>query len=139
MKKRRQKLIEKGILIQNEVTNKILPQTVNQIILLGSSFIVVLTTLSDPQPKEIYLYRSLLCVLLLSILCGVICISTLTIDYYNLGKKIQNKAKEENSLDKKQIEFHTGKIYYKLILGTFVTCLASFLVSVVLIMIYAWY
>jgi magnesium-transporting ATPase (P-type) len=139
MKKRRKKLIEKGISIQNEVTNKILPQTVNQIILLGSSFIVVLTTLSNPQSKEIYLYRSLLCVLLLSILCGVICISTLTIDYYNLGKKIQNKAKEENSLDNDQIEFHTGKIYYKLILWTFVTCLASFLVSVVLIMIYAWY
>lgn len=137
-KKRRRELLKKGFRIQNEVTNRTLPQTINQIILLGSSFIMVLATLSDPQPYNICLYRTLLCFLLLSILSGVICISLLTIDYYILGKKIQNKAKGKKNLDKGQDEFHTGKIYYVLILSTFITCLLSFFVSVILLVIYAW-
>ncbi|MEQ8219376.1 MAG: hypothetical protein RH981_14155 [Arenibacter sp.] len=136
-KKRRQKLLEKGILIQNEVTNRILPQTINQIILLGSSFVVVLATLSDPQPHDIFLYRVLLCMLLLSILSGVVCISILTVDYYILGKKIQNKAKEQRPQKKKGIEFHTGKIYYRLILWTFITCLVAFFAAIILLVIYA--
>lgn len=137
-KKSRKKLTQKGILIQNEVTNRILPQTINQIILLASSFLVVLATLSDPQPHSISLYRVLLCVLLISILSGVLCISILAIDYYILGKKIQNEAKKQNSQDKNQKEFHTGKIYYRLILWTFVICLATFLASIILLVIYAW-
>lgn len=137
-KKSRKELLEKGILIQNEVTNRILPQTVNQIILLSSSFMVVLASFFDPHPQNICLYRVLLCVLLLSIMSGVICIVILTIDYYCLGKIIMNKAKEQYPLDKNQKEFHTGRIYYLMILWTFIICLASFLMSVILLVIYGW-
>lgn len=136
-KKRRKELLRKGFLIQNEVTNKILPQTINHIILLGSSFVVVLATLSSPMPHNICIYRALLSFLLLSVLSGVICISILAIDYYILGKKIQKIAKQKD-INEKQSEFHTGKVYYFLILGTFIICFLTFVVAIFLLVIYAW-
>jgi hypothetical protein len=135
---KRQALFEKGIAIQTEATNKLLTQTVNHIILLGSSLVVILSTLSDPDNHNICIYRYLLCILLLSIFCGVICISIITIDYYNLGKKAQKQAEAEDHVDDKQRLIRTGKFYYFSILWTFLGCLISFLTSLVLLVIYAW-
>lgn len=135
---KRQALFEKGIAIQTEATNKLLTQTINHIILLASSLVVILSTLSDPNNHNICIYRYLLCILLLSIFCGVICTSIITIDYYNLGKKAQKQAEEPSHEDDKQKLIRTGKPYYYLILWTFLGCLISFLTSLILLVIYAW-
>ncbi|MDC1259642.1 hypothetical protein N8091_02785 [Flavobacteriaceae bacterium] len=135
---KRQALFEKGIAIQTEATNKLLTQTINHIILLASSLVVILSTLSAPNNHNIYIYRYLLCILLLSIFCGIICNSIITIDYYNLGKKVQKQAKAPDHEDDKQKLIRTGKLYYYLILGTFLGCLISFLTSLILLVNYAW-
>ena len=137
-KEKRKLLLEKGIAIQTEATNKLLTQTVNSIILLASSLVVILSTFTNPNINNTCIYHYLLCILLLSIFCGVICISIITIDYYNLGKKVQKKAKEKHKLDNKQKLIRTGKFYYHLILWTFLGCLISFLTSLILLVIYAW-
>ncbi|MGY5351067.1 hypothetical protein ACXGQW_00600 [Wenyingzhuangia sp. IMCC45533] len=139
MNKESQKtLLEKGIEIQNEATNKLLTQTVNNIILLGSSLVVLLATLSDPKNHNICVYRYLLCILLLSIFFGVICISMITIDYYILGKKLEKLGVKQHLSDLESKTIRTGKFYYYTILFSFLGCLVSFLISVVLLVFYAW-
>ena len=135
---KKQALFEKGIAIQGEATNKLLTQTVNHIILLGSSLVVILSTLSDPDNHNISIYRYLLCILLLSVFSGVTCISIITIDYYNLGKKVGKRAKEQDFVFKELNTIRTGKSYYYVILWTFLICLISFLTSLVFLVIYAW-
>lgn len=135
---KKQALIERGIAIQNEATNKLLTQTVNHIILLGVSLVVILSTLSEPRNHNICVYRYLLCILLISIFFGVMCISIITIDFYNLGKKIQKMGEQQDPMDDKQKLIRTGKFNYYVILLTFLVCLISFLTSLVLLVIYAW-
>ncbi|SDH82100.1 hypothetical protein [Winogradskyella thalassocola] len=136
----RKKLRKKGIgLINNSVT-VLIPSVINNTILIESTLVVLLATLGDPTPDNIYLYRLLLCTLLLSIAFGVLCTSIISIDFYNLGNKILEKAKKENREDSHEAEnpTRTGKLPYRMTKWTFVSCLILFLISLVLLVIYAW-
>jgi hypothetical protein len=130
--------LKNGIDVETEATSKLLPNTVNHIILLGVSLIVILSTLSDSDNHNICIYHYLLCTLLLSVFLGVICISIITIDYYILGKKLQKMAKERNPSDLDKNIVRTGKPYFWMILLTFLGSLISFLTSLVLLVTYAW-
>jgi hypothetical protein len=133
-----QTFLKNGVNVETEATSKLLPNTVNHIILLGVSLIVILSTLSDSCSHSICIYHCLLCTLLLSVFLGVTCISIITIDYYILGKKLQKMAKERNPSDLDKDVVRTGKPYFWMILLTFLGSLILFLTSLVLLVIYAW-
>ena len=138
LENKKQTLLKNGAEVKTEATNKLLIGTVSHIILLGVSLIVILSTLAEKDNHNICIYRYLLCILLLSISLGVICISIVTIDYYNLGRKLLKMAEEQNPSDLDKDIVSTGKPYFYMILLTFLGCLISFLTSLVLLVIYAW-
>ncbi|NLN26187.1 MAG: hypothetical protein GX163_11220 [Bacteroidetes bacterium] len=132
-------LFEKGVAIKNKASSQLLPKVMNNTVLVGSSLVVLLATLSDPESHNILLYRTLLCTLLLSIVLGVLCTSIVTIDLYKLGNKVSDeviKSIREGVLPKYYLR--TGKTFYFLIVSTFGGCLLAFLASVILLVFYAW-
>ena len=85
-------LREKGVEIKNNAATTLLPNVVNNTILIESTLLVLLATLGEPTADSIPLYRLLLCTLLLSIVFGVLCTSIVAIDFYTLGNKVLSVA-----------------------------------------------
>lgn len=139
-KNKSKELREKGIELKNTSITVFLPSVINNTILIESSLVVLLATLTEPDADNIFLYRSLLCTLVISIALGVICTSIITIDFYNLGNKVLAKAKNKQQEDNQASETYirTGEVSKILTILTFSLCLLLFLVSLVLILRYAW-
>lgn len=139
-KNNKKELREKGIELKNNSVTVFLPSVINNTILIESSLVVLLATLTKPDADHISLYRTLLCTLVISIALGVICTSIITIDFYNLGNKVLAKAKESAYEDNHESEpyIRTGKVPKILTILTFSLCLLFFLISLGLIVRYAW-
>ncbi len=139
-KNKSKELREKGIELKNNSITVFLPSVINNTILIESSLVVLLATLIEPDADNIFLYRSLLCTLVISIALGVICTSIITIDFYNLGNKVLAKAKNKQQEDNQASDTYirTGEVPKILTILTFSLCLLLFLVSLVLIVRYAW-
>jgi TRAP-type C4-dicarboxylate transport system permease small subunit len=133
-----EKLLEQAIAIKNDVTSRLVPNVLNNVILVSASLMAILVTLSSPSMSNILLFRSLLCMLLCGIFFGVLCYLLITFDFYTLGIKVSEEAKELYTSDKPKKEIHSGKIFYYSILISFVLTLFSFLTSLVLLLLYAW-
>ena len=140
IKNKEKELRKKGIELKNKSVTVFLPSVINNTILIESSLVVLLATLAEPSADNIFLYRSLLCTLVLSIALGVICTSIITIDFYNLGNKVLAKARNKPHEDNHETEpyIRTGKVPYILTILTFSLCLLLFLISLGLIVHYAW-
>ena len=141
-KKKNKELREKGVNLKNHATNVLLPSVINNTILIESTLVVLLATLGEPTEHNIFLYRSLLCTLLLSIALGVLCTSIISIDFYILGNKVLALAKRRSQKDDHASEnetyIRTGKFFFYSIILTFASCLILFLISLVLLVKYAW-
>ena len=141
-KKKNKELREKGVNLKNNATNVLLPSVINNTILIESTLLVLLVTLGEPTEHNISLYRSLLCILLLSIALGVLCTSIIAIDFYILGNKVLALVKRRNQKDNHESEnvtyIRTGKFFLYSIILTFASCLILFLISLVLLVKYAW-
>lgn len=139
-KVKNKKLRKKGVELINNSVTVLIPSVINNTILIESSLVVLLATLAEPTPDNIYLYRLLLCTLLLSIAFGVLCTSIIAIDFYNLGNKLLRKAEKGNHEDNHEAEnpTRTGKLPYNLTKWTFVICLLLFLISLGILVKYAW-
>jgi len=137
-KNKAKRLREKGIELKNNATTVLLPSVINNTILIEASLVVLLATLAEPTVDTISLYRSLLCTLLSSIVFGVFCTSAITIDFYNLGNKVLDRAKKSGKEDKKENLIRTGNVPRNLIIGSFILCLLLFIISIVQLVFYAW-
>lgn len=135
-------LSEKGVEIKNNAATTLLPNVVNNTILIESTLLVLLETLCEPTTDSISLYRLLLCTLLLSIVLGVLCTSIVAIDFYTLGNKVLSVAETIHQKDNHESEnvtyIRTGKFFLYSIILTFASCLILFLISLVLLVKYAW-
>lgn len=133
-------LREKGIELINNSITVFLPSVINNTILIESTLVVLLATLTKPNANNVFIYHSALCTLVISIALGVICTSIITIDFYNLGNKVLDKAENKQREDKQENEalIRTGKVPKILTILTFSLCLLLFLISLGLIVRYAW-
>jgi len=138
MDEKKQTLREKGIELKNDAATRLLPNAVNHTILIASTLVVILATLSNPESQNICLYRTILCTLLLSILSGVLCTVILTIDFYVLGRKVLKEADKPDIEDEQPKYIRTGLFPLISIISSFSLCLLSFLISVILLVFYAW-
>jgi hypothetical protein len=141
-KKKNKELREKGVNLKNNATNVLLPSVINNTILIESTLVVLLATLGEPTDYNISLYRTLLCTLLLSIALGVLCTSIIAIDFYILGNKVLGVVKKRSQKDNHESEnvtyIRTGKFFLYSIILTFSSCLILFLISLYLLVKYAW-
>ena len=141
-KEKRNELRKKGVEIKNNAATTLLPSVVNNTILIESTLLVLLATLGEPTHDSICLYRLLLCALLLSIVLGVLCTSIVAIDFYTLGNKVLDVAETKPQKDIRESEsepyIRTGKKPLYATIITFGGCILTFLISVILLVLYAW-
>lgn len=134
-----EKLFEQAIAIKNDVTSRLVPNVLNNVILVSASLIAILVTLSNPSTNNICLFRFLLGTLLGAIFFGILCYISITIDFYTLGTKASDEAiKSATDRREPKAYLRSGKIFYHLIVWTFVLALLSFLVALALLSLYAW-
>lgn len=134
-----EKLFEQAIVIKNDVTSRLVPNVLNNVILVSASLMALLVTLSNPSTSNILLFQSLLCTLLCAIFFGVLCYILITFDFYTLSTKVSAEAiKSATDQREPKAYIRSGKIFYYSIVISFVLTLISFLAALVLLLLYAW-